>query len=56
MPRDGLSGMGVPTKLGRCVIAWKGVTVFPEGLCSREGDANEAWKVCDYTEWGYHIS
>jgi len=29
--------MGVPTKLGRCVIAQKVVTGFPEGLCKREG-------------------
>ena len=29
--------MGVPTKLGRCVTAWKGVIGLPEGLCSREG-------------------
>ena len=41
MPRDGLPGMGVPTKLGRCVTAWKGVTGFPEGLCSREGKVGD---------------
>lgn len=29
--------MGVLAELGRCVTAWKGVTGFPEGLCSREG-------------------
>jgi len=29
--------MRVPTELGRCVTTWRGVTGFPEGLCSREG-------------------
>jgi len=34
---DELPRMGIPVELGRCVIAWKWVTGFPEGLCSREG-------------------
>jgi len=34
-------------KLGRCVTAWKGVTRFPEGLCSREG------KVREYIDFGH---
>ncbi len=41
MLRDALPRMGVPTKLGRCVTAWKGVTRFPEGLCSREGKVRD---------------
>ena len=33
--------MGVPVKLERCVIAWKEVTKFPEGLCKREGKVGD---------------
>jgi len=38
---DGLPRMGVPSELGRCVIAWKGVTRLPKGLCSREGKVRD---------------
>lgn len=33
--------MGVPTKLGKCVTEQNGVTRFPKGLCSREGNARD---------------
>lgn len=40
LPRDGMLGMGVPTKIW-CVTARKRVTKFPKGLCSNEGKVGD---------------
>ena len=37
MLRDVLPGMGVPTKLGRCVTTRKGMIRFPEDYVAKKG-------------------
>ena len=48
--RDCVAEKGMPAELGRCVTTRKGVTGFLEGLCSREGKAEE------YIDFGLRIS
>ena len=50
-PRDCVVDKGMPAKLGRCVIASKGVTRLPEGLCSREGKAEDGFFFISITIW-----
>ena len=37
-PRVYIAKKGLFAELGRCVIAWKGATRLPEGLCYKEGN------------------
>ena len=48
MPRDGwlrdsVVGKGIPTELARSFTTWKGVTIFPKGLCRREGKVEDGF-------------
>jgi len=50
--RDCVVENGMPIKFGRCVNARKGVTVLPEGLCSREGKVGDGLAlVINITRW-----
>ena len=43
LPRNGSPGIREVGELGRCVTTRKGVTVFLEGLCSREGKTEDGF-------------
>ena len=50
--RDCVAKKGMSAKLGRCVTTQKGVTGFPEGLCSREGKVGDGFVlVINISRW-----
>ena len=51
------ASMGVPTEFGRCVVAWKGMARFIEGVFSREGKVGDGFfLVINITRWNHmHI-